>query len=166
MPVFLRRLALGIGRGARDSFVEVPEEWFMAAFERLSGLMNEASEEAARLARILEPRDDLGAVLERAAEAWVSENERRRMSGLPELPLDLAEGFVGLVLEAAIAREQGTEPDRVRAAFLNNGKARTVNSRNHWALLERLKQRSEALRAALKPPTPHQPAREAATAAP
>jgi DNA-binding NtrC family response regulator len=79
------------------------------------------------------------ATLWRAARAFVDEAEHRESSG-SRLSLDLADAFRGLVLCAAIGRDQGLD-----AAFLLLDQASLLRSRNHHRLLRRELERVRAL---------------------
>jgi DNA-binding NtrC family response regulator len=70
---------------------------------------------------------------ERAAEAFVTEAERRALAGEPRLDLDLVEAFKGQVIEMARRRLGGDEKESVRRAYLLLGKEGTVESRNQGA---------------------------------
>jgi len=74
-----------------------------------------------------------------AASAFLAEAKRRRTEG-GALDLDLAEGFKGFVLAAAL--EDDSDRDRV---FQLLGKDALVKSRNHHKVLRREIERAEAL---------------------
>lgn len=75
--------------------------------------------------------------LERAAEAFVIEAERRAESGEQKLDMDVADALKGLVIEAAKRRFGLDEKEALRRAFLLLGKEATVERRNHWAVYKR-----------------------------
>lgn len=75
--------------------------------------------------------------LERAADAFVAEAERRVVAGEPRLDMDVSEAFKALVIEAARRRLGGDENESVRRAFVLLGKETTVESRNHGAFYRR-----------------------------
>jgi DNA-binding NtrC family response regulator len=79
----------------------------------------------------------------RAARAFVDEAERRESSGA-RLALDLADGFRGLVLCAAIERRHELD-----AAFALLDQASLLRSRNHHRVLRRELERVRALIAAV-----------------
>jgi DNA-binding NtrC family response regulator len=81
----------------------------------------------------------LVATLWRAAGVFVDEAARREASGV-RLPLDLADAFRGLVLCAAIDRQQGLD-----AAFVLLDQASLLKSRNHHRVLRRELERVRAL---------------------
>ncbi len=87
-------------------------------------------------------------MIERAAEAFVAEAERRAELG-DRLDMDLVDGMKGLVIEVAKRRKGGAEPDSVRHAYILLGKESTVKDRNHTAAYKREQSKLEALRRAL-----------------
>ncbi|WP_437953964.1 sigma 54-interacting transcriptional regulator [Sorangium sp. So ce296] len=91
--------------------------------------------------------------LERAADAFVSEAERRVVAGQAKLDLDIADAFKALVVETARRRLGGDEKESVRRAFVLLGKEATVESRNHSAYYRReVEKLAEARRVLGSPP--------------
>jgi DNA-binding NtrC family response regulator len=88
--------------------------------------------------------------LEGAAEAFVTEAQRRAESGQNKLDLDLAEALKGLVIDAAKRRLGNDEKEALRRAFVLLGKDATVEGRNHWALYKREMEKVSLARAALQ----------------
>ncbi|XXY45977.1 sigma 54-interacting transcriptional regulator [Sorangium sp. So ce269] len=92
-------------------------------------------------------------LLERAAEAFVSEAERRVRAGQTKLDMDTADAFKALVVEAARRRIGGDEKESIRRAFALLGKEAMVESRNHGAYYRReLDKLTEARRVLGSPP--------------
>lgn len=129
----------------------------MKQFDMLRAMIKSVDAEAERLGALM-LSDKLLPALERAAEAWASENERRADAGEPLLSLDLASAFAGLVLEASVRRQRtGSPGDKLRAAFVLNDKAGVVKGRNHTATFDRLEEYTKKLREALAVQAPARP---------
>ncbi|MFT3772698.1 MAG: sigma 54-interacting transcriptional regulator [Minicystis sp.] len=88
--------------------------------------------------------------LERAAESFVIEAERRADQG-DRLDLDLTEALKGLVLEHAKRRIGGDEREALKRAFILLGKESVVKDRNHTTAHRREYEKVEKLRATLAP---------------
>lgn len=99
-------------------------------------------------ARAAEEKVPLLTAMLLAAQAFVTEAERRADTTGEPLNLDLAEAFKGLVIEVAEARYSG-DKDRVKKAFLLLGKGATVKGRNHWATHDREMGKLASLRSVL-----------------
>ncbi len=86
--------------------------------------------------------------LERAADAFVAEAERRVVAGEAKLDMDVSDAFKALVIEAARRRLGGDENESTRRAFMLLGKETTVESRNHGAFFKRELEKLEKARKA------------------
>ena len=90
--------------------------------------------------------------LERAADAFAAEAERRVADGKPKLDMDVADGFKGLVIEAARRRAGGDEKEAHRAAYATLDKESVVKSRNHGAHYAREMEKLDVARKAFGVP--------------
>lgn len=91
-------------------------------------------------------------LMELAAESFVAAVEER--NDPKALNLDHAEGFKGMVINAAKRRFPGEENESVRKAFLLLGKKDSVVSRNHLGIHRREAEKLEETRASLGAASP------------
>jgi DNA-binding NtrC family response regulator len=88
--------------------------------------------------------------LERLAEAFVDDAERRKAQGKPSLDLDLTDALKGFVLEAAKRRGGPDEREAIRSAFVLLGKEAKVTARNHGAAYKHESDKAKEVRRILE----------------
>ncbi|MBK8254512.1 MAG: sigma-54-dependent Fis family transcriptional regulator [Polyangiaceae bacterium] len=91
--------------------------------------------------------------MEKAAEAYVAEAEKRCLAGHAKLDMDHADAFKALVIEAARRKLGGDEKESLRKAFVLLGKETTVEGRNHSAFYKREMEKLAGARAAIQSAT-------------